>query len=197
MNQKKVLVFGSGISGIGATNLLTAVGKSAILYDGNTAIDVKQLEKQLSNASQVEILLGDIPSEVIQVFGETCSKRIDVMVNSLVTNSQNGNIAMSDDLARIFHKIHDFMYERVYLCDRAKIEEKKAPYIIKALYDYFVENYKKLPLDIINISHKEGVERAVCDYIAGMTDAFAINLFKDIFIPKSWQGLKTTDNNII
>ncbi len=66
MNKKKVLVFGSGISGIGATRLLEAVGKDVILYDGNTALDPEKMKAQIGEGTKAEILLGELPEEVMQ-----------------------------------------------------------------------------------------------------------------------------------
>lgn len=75
----------------------------------------------------------------------------------------------------------------MYLSDLAKAEERKVPYIIEGLYNYFTKNSKKLPSEIRAVAERDGIDRAVCDYIAGMTDKYAIKLFEDIFIPKSWK----------
>ena len=77
-------------------------------------------------------------------------------------------------------------YDTVYLDSSAKSEERKIPILIEMLYNYFKSNNEKLPEDIKCIANKEGIDRAVCDYIAGMTDHFAVNMFKSIFIPTSW-----------
>lgn len=77
------------------------------------------------------------------------------------------------------------MYEYVYLNPYAKSEETKVPHLIGTLYDY-LKTSKHLPDDMRRIAEQEGIERAACDYIAGMTDHFAIQLFQDIYVPKSW-----------
>ena len=64
-------------------------------------------------------------------------------------------------------------------------EDHKVPFVISSLYEHFKNNYKEIPEYLQKIAHKESLERAVCDYIAGMTDKFATSLFKKIFIPKS------------
>ena len=69
MNIQKVLVFGSGISGIGAAKLLLAVGKEVILYDGNIALDKEELKNQLGSDSKCEVILGELTDEVIECLG--------------------------------------------------------------------------------------------------------------------------------
>lgn len=135
------------------------------------------------------IRIDDIPTQFLKIVGSCCSQRINNMVLSLVNNSFDDKLMVSTEIKQVFEEMHNFMYDRVYLCDTAKLEEKKAIYIIEWLYDYFKNNYKELPNDIQKIITNEGIERGVCDYIAGMTDDFAINLFKDLFIPKPWKGV--------
>lgn len=132
----------------------------------------------------------DIPKDFIEIIGKSCSDRVNTMVSSLVCNTYNDNLKMSKEVSKVFDEIHDFMYENVYLSSIAKSEEKKAVYIVEWIYKYFKDNYEKLPKDIQKICQTEGIERGVCDYIAGMTDDFAIKLFKDLFIPKPWKGYK-------
>lgn len=135
------------------------------------------------------IQIDDIPSKFLKIIGSCCSERVNNMVLSLIENSVGDNLIVLPEVEKVFQNMHDFMYDRVYLCDIAKSEEKKAVYIIEWLYNYFKVNYKELPMDIQKIITTEGIERGVCDYIAGMTDDFAINLFKDLFIPKPWRGV--------
>lgn len=136
------------------------------------------------------INIEDIPKNFIEIVGSTYSARVNSMVISLVGNTVDDNLDMGEKISNVFDEIHKFMYERVYLCDTAKSEEKKAVYVLDWIYRYFKKDYKKLPEDIQKICKTEGIERGVCDYIAGMTDDFAINLFKELFIPKPWKGYK-------
>ncbi len=129
----------------------------------------------------------EILKECGNVLGCGVSQRIDTLVNSLIDNSGDGQLRMSEEVEVTFSHIHKFMYEKVYLSDLAKAEERKVPYIIEGLYNYFRKNSKKLPSEIRAVAERDGIDRAVCDYIAGMTDKYAIKLFEDIFIPKSWK----------
>lgn len=136
------------------------------------------------------ISIHDIPRDFLETIGVSCSSRIDTMVKSIIENTCDDNIKMDEKVSSVFHNVHDFMYEKVYLCNIAKSEESKVLYIVEWLYKYFKSNCDKLPNDIQKICEKEGSDRGVCDYIAGMTDDFAINVFKDLFIPKPWKGIK-------
>ena len=78
------------------------------------------------------------------------------------------------------------MFESVYTNPVAKGEESKAQDMLRRLFEYYRSNPDELPDDFQDIRVKEGVDRAVCDYIAGMTDPFAIEQLSKLFIPMSW-----------
>ena len=71
--------------------------------------------------------------------------------------------------------------------DYEALENGKAEFLIKKLYYHFIFKPRMLPEEYRLITKNEGIERAVCDYIAGMTDKYAIDLYSEIFIPKSWK----------
>ncbi len=149
---------------------------------------IAYINHDIDDAVRGEIIkIDDIPKDIIEILGNNRSQRINTMVNSLVENSIDGNLRMSEDVEDAFKRVHDFMYERVYLSEVAKSEESKVPYVLEGLYKYFCENPKKLPEDMLVIARNEGTHRAVCDYIAGMTDQYAVRLFGELFIPKSWK----------
>lgn len=129
---------------------------------------------------------SDLPKNALSILGDSKTKRIGTLIKSVVDNSDGLNICMGDEVAEAFNIIHKFMFDTVYLDSSAKSEERKIPILIEMLYNYFKSNNEKLPEDIKCIANKEGIDRAVCDYIAGMTDHFAVNMFKSIFIPISW-----------
>ena len=93
---------------------------------------------------------------------------------------------MSDEVQNAFDSLHDFLFASVYRNPKAKSEETKVDGVIEALYTYFKENPQALPLEYSVIANEEGIDRAVVDYIAGMTDDFAVYKYKEIYIPKSW-----------
>ena len=126
----------------------------------------------------------DIPKEIVKVLGARRTVRIDTLVKSVVRNS-GADIAMDPEVKGAFDELHDFMYRKVYLNPYVKGEERKVPMLIGSLFEH-LKRTGEIPEDLKHIAQTEGVERAVCDYIAGMTDHFAISLFKTIFIPKGW-----------
>ncbi|MDE6092673.1 MAG: hypothetical protein K2G14_06210 [Ruminococcus sp.] len=79
------------------------------------------------------------------------------------------------------------MFERVYTGSIAKQENHKAELLIKKLYSYFRENTDRLPEEYRRIMRKTDADRAVCDYISGMSDKYAVDIYTEIFIPKFWK----------
>ena len=124
-----------------------------------------------------------VPNDILDVMELSFSSRINIMVNSIINNTEGGNISLGKEMECIFNKIHDFMYKHVYLNKRSFSEEEKVPFVISSMYSYFKTHVNKLPEYLQLIAKNEGVDRAVCDYIAGMTDPFAISLFNDLFLP--------------
>ena len=128
---------------------------------------------------------GDIPKNITQTLGDSKTKRITALISSVVKNSREGDIAMDERTLRAFEELNDFMYQAVYLNEYAKKEERKVPHIIQSLYLHF-KDPKYLPDYMQQIAAEEGPEVAACDYVAGMTDHFAVACYKELFIPKAW-----------
>lgn len=127
----------------------------------------------------------DIPFDIKIVLGTTKGDRITRLVKSVVDNTIDF-VKMDEDTFEAFDKLHTFLFDNVYRNPKAKFEETKVEGIIKSLFDYFMENPHKMTEEFSVISNEEGLERAVTDYIAGMTDHFAIQTYSDIYLPKSW-----------
>lgn len=132
------------------------------------------------------IKYDDIPGDIRECLGNTRSKRINTLVMSVINNSTD-TIKMDEKTADCFERLHEFLFEAVYRNPKAKFEESKVYGFIGGLYDYYINNGDKLPLEYRNIWETEGIERAVVDYIAGMTDHFATVTYQKIYIPGSWQ----------
>ena len=132
----------------------------------------------------------DIPLGIKKILGETHSERIDTLVKDIVNSSMGTNrILMSEEIEDAMNALRKFMFENVYIGSTAKIEETKVKGIIEGLFTYFCENAVRLPLQTQETAWKEGIERAVCDYIAGMSDKFAVYTYNDIYVPKSWNKM--------
>lgn len=129
----------------------------------------------------------DLPMNARYVLGRTHSQRINTLITDTVHCSEGvGEVHMSPRVEQAFLELREFMFESVYTNPVAKGEEGKAQYILKRLYDYFLESPDKLHEEFHRICEEDGVKVAVCDYIAGMTDRFAVQLYSDTFIPKAW-----------
>ncbi|HEX9059826.1 MAG TPA: deoxyguanosinetriphosphate triphosphohydrolase [Clostridia bacterium] len=128
-----------------------------------------------------------LPIECVLVLGNKSSKRIDVMIKDIVQNSRDSTkISMGPEIYEATNELRNFMFKNVYVDSIAKKEEKKAANILRELYVYLRDNQEILPEEMKTIVPKFGLDRIVCDYIAGMTDRYAVKKFSDIFIPTSW-----------
>lgn len=129
---------------------------------------------------------SDLPREVVEVLGDSKTKRINTLVGSIIENSGK-DILMDSEIEKYYNMLHTFLYESVYKNPVAKAEETKVLGIVDGLFKYFVKNKEKMSAEYLAICEKDGVERAVADYIAGMTDHYAITVYSNIYIPKSWK----------
>lgn len=136
------------------------------------------------------IKASDLPSPCVEILGDTNSKRIDTLIRSLIANSiDKAELMLSDDVNNAINELRNFMFEQVYIGSKAKTEERKAQHIIVQMFNYFTENPKKLPKESQAFLKEYGVERVVCDYIAGMSDSYAVYTFNNLFVPKNWAKL--------
>ena len=132
----------------------------------------------------------DIPPEIPKALGFTHGDRIDALVRDAIQASQGQReICQSPRVGEAMAALKDFMFESVYTNPVAKGEEGKAQDMLRQLFEYYRRDPDQLPPDFQTIRVEEGTERAVCDYIAGMTDPFAVERFKELFIPKGWTVL--------
>jgi len=132
----------------------------------------------------------DIPLEVSKVLGFTLSARINTLVTDAIQTSQGQDtIRQSPQVGEAMLTLKEFMFSSVYTNPIAKGEEGKAQDMLRRLFEHFCKNPDELPPDFQTIRAVEGVDRAVCDYIAGMTDPFAKETYQEIFIPKGWTVL--------
>ncbi len=131
---------------------------------------------------------SDLPKDAAEILGHSKSERITTLVNSIVRNGAE-SIKMDDDVKYAHDKLHKYMFDSVYTNPKCKSEESKVKDLVGKLYEYYVCDIDRLPEEYRELSYEFGKETAVCDYIAGMTDSFAIRTFEDLFIPKGWNAL--------
>lgn len=164
-------------------------GKEADTLEGRIvklADKIAYINHDIDDAVRAGVMCEeDIPLEIRKALGFKKSARINTMVLNVVENSVD-DIVFSPDINEPFLELHSFMFDKVYTNPVCKGEETKAIEIIIRLYDYFLKNPDRIPQAYHYIIDDEGVERAVCDYVAGMSDRYLLAVYKKIFIPDSW-----------
>ena len=129
----------------------------------------------------------DLPESCLQVLGKTHGKRIDTMIRDVVATSNNKPfIRMSEQVGDATDELREFLFARVYHDGWRKKEEARCDSVIRALYDYYLNNPGQLPDEYLKIVYTEGTERAACDFVACMTDRYAIDRYREIFIPNAF-----------
>ncbi len=160
----------------------TSEGKIVRLSDR-----IAYINHDIDDATRGDIIVeSDIPDEITKYLGHTKSERIDTLVKSVVNNSKGEEIKMDDETFKYYNMLHEFLYKEVYHNQKAKGEEAKVFGFVQKLYDYYLSNINKMPEEFIKIANSESPDRAVTDYIASMTDHFAVTTYNNVFVPKFW-----------
>lgn len=164
-------------------------GEEAHTLEGRivrTADRVAYINHDIDDAVRAGVIAeSDIPRDIVRTLGDTKSRRINTLVESIVKNSGD-TIKMDSETEKYYDRLHEFLFESVYKNPIAKSEETKVSGIVEGLIKYFLKNPEKMPEEYLKIAAEEGAERAVTDYIAGMTDHYAVTVFSNIYIPKAW-----------
>ncbi len=164
-------------------------GEDAVTLEGRIvrlADKIAYINHDIDDACHAGVIKEEnIPLHLRDVLGNSKSDRINTLVISAVQNSAD-DIGLSPEIQAAFDELNDFMFENVYTNSVCKSEEGKAMEMVKWLFKYFSENADKLPEDFLKIYLNQGGQRAACDYIAGMTDRYAVKCFNDLLVPKSW-----------
>ena len=143
----------------------------------------------IEDAVRAGVLDPDIlPRDCTAVLGTTKSARITTMINSILHNS-DGNVRVGTEENEAFLALRDFMYATVYVDKTAKREEQKVDKVIGELYDYYLNHIDRMSNFYVQLAYQEGRDRAVTDYISGMSDEFAIRTFEELFVPQKWHVL--------
>lgn len=165
-------------------------GTQAVTLEGRIvrlADKIAYLNHDIDDSIRARILTEEeIPEQVRRVLGGRHSERIGRMIASVVENSGDGEIRMSPEFEAAFEQLHQFMFDSVYKNPRAKSEEGRAEGLVKKLFETYVASPSLIPTDYGAVLESEGIERAAADYIATMSDQFAVSEYTRLFVPKSW-----------
>lgn len=164
-------------------------GEEAFTLEGRIvrlADKIAYINHDIDDAERAGVLNEeDIPKRLRDLFGTRLSERVNTMVTSVVENSFD-TIKMDPITQEAFSELHAFMFKNVYTNPIAKGEEGKAAKLIQQLFMFFRDNPEQMPQDVKHILESDGPERAACDYVAGMTDNYAVKMYQNVFIPLSW-----------
>jgi dGTPase len=152
------------------------------------ADQIAYVNHDIDDAVRAGILSDDdIPEELTRVLGQTSRDRINTMVcDAILVSREEGKVMLSPQVDQALRKLRSFMFDRVYRNPVAKGEESKAKDMLRRMFEYYVNHPEALPVDFQPQLSFDGMERTVCDYIAGMTDNYAVDKFTEIFIPMGW-----------
>lgn len=128
----------------------------------------------------------DLPKHAVDVLGRTHTERITMLIAAVVAHGTD-SIGMAPDIQEAMDELRSFMFENVYHNPLAKHEEGKGKLLLQELYVYFRSHPEQMPELYQRISERDKIDRAVCDYISGMSDSYAVDLYTELFIPKSWR----------
>jgi dGTPase len=163
------------------------------------ADSIAYINHDIDDARRAGLLsAADLPHGAVAVLGDTHTQRINTMVCDLIdfnwwaigagTPPDPPLLATSPHILQATNELREFMYQKVYLDSRAKADDSKVRTMIDMLYQYFMRHPEQIPADLLRINQErnEPIERAVVDYIAGMTDRYAIKVFDDLYVPRTW-----------
>lgn len=130
---------------------------------------------------------SDLPPEAVSVLGDTRSGRINTLVCDVVeTSMDRPAVSMSGRVLDATNRLREFLFQNVYTSPEVKREAERAGHVVAELFRYFRDRPPAMPAEYQEDPRDEGVDRRVADYIAGMSDSYAIHLFQELFVPKMW-----------
>ncbi len=152
---------------------------------------IAYINHDIDDAIRAKIFVEeDIPGRYTGILGHSVRERLNTMIHDIIQNSMNKpEVCMSPGMEEAMQGLRTWMFEHVYSSDIPKAEEGKAQQLIVSLYSYYMEHIIELPEEylLMMINRNEQKERVVCDYIAGMSDRYAIDKFEELFVPKAWK----------
>lgn len=136
------------------------------------------------------ISLEDLPGRAIRRVGLTHGERVGSMIASVVRHSMGRNeAAMEPEIWDALMELREFMFDRVYSRDWANDESRKTHHIVHELVEYYMDHPGQMPNEYMEIAYREGTQRGVCDFVACMTDAYAVKTYQKLFVPPFFDGI--------
>ena len=153
---------------------------------------IAYISHDIDDGIRAELMTEDnIPAECSDVLGHNTRDRIDNLIHDVIENSMDkADVSLSGEFEKALILLRQFMFDNLYTNPKAKMEEVKAARIVQILFEHYMAKTEELPEEFLQrIDKGDMQDTTVCDYIAGMTDNFAVMKFKEIYIPHSWNIL--------
>lgn len=155
-------------------------------YIVRLADKIAYVNHDIDDAIRAGILTeSELPKASTDILGSSKSERITTLIMALVENGSQ-DIHYPAEIEKALDILYDYLFAHVYRNNIAKDEEAKAQTLVKSLYEYFCRHPEKMPPLYTGIAERFSRERAVCDYISGMSDGYAVDMYNSLFIPSSW-----------
>lgn len=152
---------------------------------------IAYINHDIDDAIRAHIICeDDLPSAYTDVLGHSPKERLDSLVHSIINESMGQpDIRMTEAVEKAMLGLRSYMFETVYTNPVAKGQEKKAQNMLEALFHHFMKNFHELPEEYIRLvtEYDEKMESVVCDYIAGMTDQYSIQVYENLYVPFVWK----------
>ena len=130
-----------------------------------------------------------IPKSCVDILGTTKSARVNTLVLDMVNYSYDKPaVALSPSVQTALNQLYSFMNANVYAYHSAKGEEAKAKKLLESLYHYYFDHFDEVPEPYAGMSKRDGKEVCICDYLASMTDRYAVSTYERLFIPNDWRS---------
>lgn len=152
---------------------------------------IAYLNHDLDDALRAGVLKPfELPGDCLKVLGQTHGERIDTMIRDIVYSSQDTeHLQMTALVQSAMDGLREFMFERVYRDAWRAAEEARCDHVMKGLFQYYSAHPGEMPNEYLLIGYKEGTDRAVCDFLSGMTDRYAVQQYQSLFIPGAFSAL--------
>lgn len=149
---------------------------------------IAYVNHDLDDAIRAEVITeADLPPRAVKILGETRAKRIDTMVKAVIRASiDRPFISMEEEVLEATEELREFLYERVYTHPRVMAQIRKAEHILEELFNYYLNHLEEIPDYMRRNLERDGPHRVVCDFIAGMSDRYALDTYARLFLPEPW-----------
>ncbi|MBR5514343.1 MAG: deoxyguanosinetriphosphate triphosphohydrolase [Ruminococcus sp.] len=166
------------------TNMTAATREGCVVRLADT---IAYINHDIEDSIRASVLRKEqLPADCVEILGDTKTKRITTLIASVIAHGSE-TIDFEPEIRKAHDDLRSFMFRTVYTNPAAKLEEGKAELLIRKLYSYFKENSSLLPPLYLGIAEESDIDRAVCDYISGMSDEYAVDLYTELFVPKFWK----------